>query len=176
MKHISNPGRLRLWHWLSDVLATQLYLIHKPISLILLGYISMDYRTMAIGLKFFSAFEQSDYQISYWQIQETIGLLDIGSRPQSIGYRTQKNYWLPTSAFILLYFAAFEQSEYQISYWQIQKIIGLLDIGSRPQSIGYRTQKIYWLPTSAFILLYFAAITKAGKFHLRSGTTATATE
>jgi hypothetical protein len=60
-----------------------------------------DYRTMAIGLSFFSAIELSEYRISYWQIQETIGLSDIGSRPQiyrTFGYRTKKNYRLPTSA------------------------------------------------------------------------------
>jgi hypothetical protein len=50
---------------------------------------------MAIGLLFFSAIELSEYRISYWRIQETIGLSDIGSRPQSIGISDiglRKNY------------------------------------------------------------------------------------
>ncbi len=41
------------------------------------------------------------YRISYWRIQETIGLSDIGSRPQSIGLSDiglRKNHRLPTSA------------------------------------------------------------------------------
>jgi hypothetical protein len=56
-----------------------------------------NYRTMAIGLLFFSAICLSEYQISDWRIQET-----IGSRPQSIGLsdiRLRKNYQLPTSAY-----------------------------------------------------------------------------
>jgi hypothetical protein len=58
-----------------------------------------DYQTMAIGVKFISAIELSEYQISYWRIQETIGLMDIGSKPQSIGQSDiGKNYRLPTSA------------------------------------------------------------------------------
>jgi hypothetical protein len=36
------------------------------------------------GLLFFSAIGVSEYQISDWRILETIGLPDIGSRPQSI--------------------------------------------------------------------------------------------
>jgi hypothetical protein len=59
-----------------------------------------DYRTMAIVMQFFSATELSEYRISYWRIQETIGLPDIGSRPQSIGLSDiglRKNYRLPTS-------------------------------------------------------------------------------
>jgi hypothetical protein len=55
---------------------------------------------MAIGLKFFSAIKLMEYQISYWRIQKTLGLSDIGTRPQcirlsDIGLR--KNYRLPTS-------------------------------------------------------------------------------
>ncbi len=46
---------------------------------------SSDNRTMAIGLPFFSAIELSEYRISYWPTQESIGLSDIASRPQSIG-------------------------------------------------------------------------------------------
>jgi hypothetical protein len=63
------------------------------------------YRTKAIGLSFFSAIKLADYWISDWQIRETIGLSDIGSRPQSIGLsgiRLTKNHRLPTSG--LLYF------------------------------------------------------------------------
>jgi hypothetical protein len=51
----------------------------------------------------FSAIELSENRISYWRIQETIGLLDImdiRSRPQSIGLSDmglRKNYRLPTS-------------------------------------------------------------------------------
>jgi hypothetical protein len=37
-----------------------------------------DYRTMA-------AIELPEYLKSYWRIQDTIGLSDVGSRPQSIG-------------------------------------------------------------------------------------------
>ena len=35
---------------------------------------------MAIGLLFFPANELSEYRISYWRIQETIGLSDIGNQ------------------------------------------------------------------------------------------------
>jgi hypothetical protein len=59
-----------------------------------------DYRTMAIELYFFSAIELSEYRISYWRIQETIRLSDIGSRPQSIELSDiglRKNYRFPTS-------------------------------------------------------------------------------
>jgi hypothetical protein len=55
---------------------------------------------MAIGLLFFSAIGLSEYRISDWQFQETIGLSDIGSRPQSIGLSDiglRKNHRLPTS-------------------------------------------------------------------------------
>jgi hypothetical protein len=47
----------------------------------------------------FSAIELSDYQILDWQIRETIGLSNIGSRPQSIGLSDiefTKNNGLPT--------------------------------------------------------------------------------
>jgi hypothetical protein len=37
----------------------------------------LHYRAMAIGLSFFSAIELSEYRISYWPTQETIGLSDI---------------------------------------------------------------------------------------------------
>jgi hypothetical protein len=56
---------------------------------------------MAIVLYFISAIELSEYRKSYWRIQETIGLSDIESRPQSIGLSDigiRKNYRLPTSA------------------------------------------------------------------------------
>ncbi len=48
----------------------------------------LHYLTIRLWLSycnFFSAIELSEYRISYWRIQETIGLSDIGSRPQSIG-------------------------------------------------------------------------------------------
>jgi hypothetical protein len=56
-----------------------------------------DNRTMAVGLYFFSAIEPAEYR----RIQETIGLSDIGSRPQSIGLSDiglKKNYRFSTSA------------------------------------------------------------------------------
>jgi hypothetical protein len=40
---------------------------------------------MAIGLSFFPPIELLEYQIFYLRIQGTIGLSDIGPRPQSIG-------------------------------------------------------------------------------------------
>jgi hypothetical protein len=50
----------------------------------------LDFRTIELSdfgyrIVFFSAIELSEYRISYWRIQETIGLSDIGSGPQSIG-------------------------------------------------------------------------------------------
>ena len=60
-----------------------------------------DYQNMAIRLKIFSAIKLSEYRISYWRIQETIGLSDIGSRSQSIGLSDiglRKNYRLLDSA------------------------------------------------------------------------------
>jgi hypothetical protein len=48
----------------------------------------------------FSAIKLSEYRISYWRTHETIGLSDIGSRPQSIGLSDigiRKNYRLATS-------------------------------------------------------------------------------
>jgi hypothetical protein len=59
-----------------------------------------NYRNMDIGLLFFSAIGLSEYRISDWRILETIGLSDIGSRPQSIGLSNigfKKTYRLPTS-------------------------------------------------------------------------------
>jgi hypothetical protein len=60
-----------------------------------------DYQTIGLWQSvFFSAIKLLEYQISYWPIQETIGLWDIRSRPQSIGLSNiglRKNYWLPTS-------------------------------------------------------------------------------
>ncbi len=53
-----------------------------------------------IGLSFLSAIEISEYRISYWRTQETIGLSDIGSRPKSIGLSDiglRKIQRLPTS-------------------------------------------------------------------------------
>ncbi len=45
----SNPGNLRLRHWLSDYLAARQYLIHKSAkSHPLLGYITSDHRTIAL--------------------------------------------------------------------------------------------------------------------------------
>jgi hypothetical protein len=73
----------------------------------------LDYQTKAIGLSFFSAIELWNWRILDWRIRETIGLTDIGSRPQSIGLpdigsRPQsiglsdigltKNYQLPATA------------------------------------------------------------------------------
>jgi hypothetical protein len=55
---------------------------------------------MAIGLLFFATIGLSEYRISDWWIQETIGLSDIESRPQSIGLSDiglRKNQQLPTS-------------------------------------------------------------------------------
>jgi hypothetical protein len=60
----------------------------------------LNYHTMAIWLFLFSAIGLSEYWISDWRIQETIGLLDIGSRPQSIGLSDiglRKNYRFRTS-------------------------------------------------------------------------------
>ncbi len=56
---------------------------------------------MAIGLLFFSAIKLSEHRMSYWPIQETIRLSDIGSSPQSKGQSDiglRKNFGLPTSA------------------------------------------------------------------------------
>jgi hypothetical protein len=67
--------------------------LHRDILAIKLS--NYGYRT---GI--FSAIELSEYRISYWRIQETIGLSDIGSRPQSIRLSDIgliKNYRLPTS-------------------------------------------------------------------------------
>jgi hypothetical protein len=50
-----------------------------------MGHIRLsNYRNMDIGLLFFSAIGLSEYRLSDWRILETIGLSDIGSRPQSI--------------------------------------------------------------------------------------------
>ena len=54
-----------------------------------------NYLTMAIGLLFSSAIGLSRYRISDWQIQETIRLSDIGSKPsiyQTNGYWTQNKH------------------------------------------------------------------------------------
>jgi hypothetical protein len=50
----------------------------------------------------FSPIELSEYRITYWQIQETVGLSDIRTNPQSIGLSDighRKNYRLPTSGY-----------------------------------------------------------------------------
>jgi hypothetical protein len=100
----SNPGQLGLRHWLSDALATQLYLIHKSaISHPLLGYISLDYRT--IGLSDYRTIELwlSDCNFfcyrTIWNIEyllmnsrnyRTIGYRIKASIYRTIGYRTKK--------------------------------------------------------------------------------------
>ncbi len=64
----------------------------------------LHYRTIGLWLSgciFFFAIKLSKYRISYWRIQETIGLSDNGLRPQSIRLSEiglRKNFWLPTSA------------------------------------------------------------------------------
>ncbi len=62
-------------------------------------YRPLDYWTKTIRLVTFSAIKLSDYQKSDWQIRETIGLSNIGSRPQSIrlsDIKFTKNNGLPT--------------------------------------------------------------------------------
>jgi hypothetical protein len=62
--------------------------------------ILLDYRTIAIELLFFSAIGLSDHWVSDWWIQETIRLLDIRPRSQSIGLSDiglRKNYRLAAS-------------------------------------------------------------------------------
>jgi hypothetical protein len=59
-------------------------------------YLYVLYYTM----RHIEAIKLSDYLISDWRIRETIGLSDIGSRPQSIRLSDiglTKNYRLPTS-------------------------------------------------------------------------------
>jgi hypothetical protein len=43
-----------------------------------------NYQTSAIRISLFSAIGLSEHRISNWRIQETIGQLDMGLRPQSV--------------------------------------------------------------------------------------------
>jgi hypothetical protein len=58
------------------LLAVLLLLAFLLLTAFLMLLSDYGYRTVI-----FSAFELSEYRISSWQIQETIGLSDIGSRP-----------------------------------------------------------------------------------------------
>ncbi len=87
--YTASPNRLRFTLQQKIALAAHLLLMA---FLLLLS----NYQTIAIGQSFFSAIELSEYGISYWRIQET-----IGSSPQSIGLSDiglKKKYRLPTSA------------------------------------------------------------------------------
>jgi hypothetical protein len=90
------------------VLAVACIPAHPCVPILAGGYTSdllQDYQTIVLWLLdcYFSAIGLSEYQISDWRIQETIGLSDMASRPQSIGLSDiglRKNHRVPTSAYL----------------------------------------------------------------------------
>ncbi len=62
-------------------------------------FLRLSSRIFRCSGDFLANFSENSWNVgSYWRLQETIGLSDFGSRPQSIGLsEIGLNYWLPTS-------------------------------------------------------------------------------